>query len=329
MTKTVAVVLTGPLPGSTAEELDEVFVVYRPFLGAAQKSELERAAAEIRGVAAGASHEPLGDAFFDRFPSIEILASCGVGYDHVDAKAAARRGIIVTNTPDVLTEEVADTAIGLLISTVRRLPQADAHVRAGKWAKQPFPFTDTLRGKSIGIVGLGRIGAAIAKRAEALGLAIAYHSRSPRPGAPYVYYPTLEGLAQAVDILMVITPGGAATKHLINARILEALGSKGVLINMSRGSVVDEKALIAALKAGKIASAGLDVFEHEPLVPAELIAMENVVLLPHVGSASVHTRNAMGKLTVDNLKSWFAGKGPLTPVVETPWPKGGRDGAKR
>src|SRR5262249_46502741 len=150
---------------------------------------------------------------------------------------------------------------------------------------------------SMGIVGLGRIGLAIARRAEAFGLAVSYHSRSAKAGAPYPYYPTLEGLAQAVDILMVITPGGAATKHLINARILEALGKKGVLVNISRGSVVDEKALIAALKSGTIASAGLDVFEREPQVPAELIAMDNVVLLPHVGSASVHTRNAMGKLT--------------------------------
>jgi lactate dehydrogenase-like 2-hydroxyacid dehydrogenase len=321
MTKTIDVVLTGPLPGSTAEGLDEVFRVYRPFTGEDQKAKLERASADIRGVAAGASHEPLDDAFFDRFPKLEILASCGVGYDHVDAKAAARRGIIVTNTPDVLTEEVADTAMGLLIATVRQLPQADAYLRAGKWVAKPFPFTDTLRGKSLGIVGLGRIGNAIARRAQAFGLSVSYHSRSARPGAPFAYYPTLAGLAEAVDILMVITPGGAATKHLINAKILDALGKKGALINMSRGSVVDEKALIAALKAGRIASAGLDVFEHEPHVPAELIAMQNVVLLPHVGSASVHTRNAMGNLTVDNLKSWFAGKGPLTPVLETPWPK--------
>jgi lactate dehydrogenase-like 2-hydroxyacid dehydrogenase len=324
MTETVEIVLTGPLPGATAEGLDKVFRVYRPFTASEQKAKLESAAAHIRGVAAGVSHDRLDDAYFERFPKLEILASCGVGYDHVDAKAAARRGIIVTNTPDVLNEEVADTALGLLLSTVRRLPQAEAYVRAGKWVAAPFPLTDTLRGKSMGIAGLGRIGKAIARRAEAFGLAISYHSRSPQPGVPYPYYPTLEGMAEAVDILMVITPGGAATRHLVNARILEALGPQGVLINMSRGSVVDETALIAALKAGKIASAGLDVFENEPKVPPELIAMDNVVLLPHVGSASVHTRNAMGNLVVDNLKSWFAGKGPLTPVVETPWPKPGK-----
>jgi lactate dehydrogenase-like 2-hydroxyacid dehydrogenase len=321
MTEMIEIVLTGPLPGPTAERLDEVFHVYRPFEGPAQEAMMKAAAARVRGVAAGASHELLDEAFFRRFPKLEILASCGVGYDHIDAKAAARRGIIVTNTPDVLTEEVADTALGLLICTVRRLPQADAYLRAGHWLKEPFPFTDTLRGKKIGIVGLGRIGKAIARRAEAFGLDIAYHSRSHQPGVPYLYFPTLKGLAEAVDILMVITPGGTGTKHLINAEILAALGKKGVLINVARGSVVDEKALIAALKAGTIASAGLDVFEDEPQVPADLIAMGNVALFPHVGSASVHTRNAMGNLVVDNLKSWFSGKGPLTPVAETPWKK--------
>jgi lactate dehydrogenase-like 2-hydroxyacid dehydrogenase len=321
MTETIDIVLTGPLPGSTAERLDESFHLIRPFMGADQQAKLKAAAATIRGVAAGASHEPLDDAFFKRFPRLEIVASCGVGYDHIDAKAAAKRGIMVTNTPDVLTEEVADTALGLLICTVRRLPQADAYLRAGHWLKGDFPFTDTLRGKKIGIVGLGRIGKAIARRAEALGLDIGYHGRKHQPGIPYLYYPTLKGLAEAVDILMIIMPGGAGTKHLVNAEILAALGKKGVLINVARGSVVDEKALIAALDAGTIASAGLDVFEKEPRVPAELIAMDNVVLFPHVGSASVHTRNAMGDLVVDNLISWFSGKGPLTAVAETPWKK--------
>ena len=218
----------------------------------------------------------------------------------------------------MLTDEVADTAMGLLLATVRQLPQADAYLRAGKWLTKPFPFTDTLRGKTMGIAGLGRIGMAIARRAEAFGLGLAYHSRSSKPGVPYPYYASLVDMAEAVDILMVITPGGAATKHLINAKVLEALGPKGVLINMSRGSVVDEKALIAALKAGKVGSAGLDVFAHEPNVPKELIDIPHVVLLPHVGSASVHTRNAMGNLVVDNLKHWFAGKGPLTPVSRRP-----------
>jgi lactate dehydrogenase-like 2-hydroxyacid dehydrogenase len=321
MTETIDIVLTGPLPNKTADGLDKAFTVHRPFTSAGEKAKLEKVTRNIRGVAAGESHERLNDAFFDRYPNLQIVASCGVGYDHIDANAAAKRGIIVTNTPDVLTDEVADTAMGLLLATVRQLPQADAYLRAGKWLAKPFPFTDTLRGKTMGIVGLGRIGQAIAKRAEAFGLGLAYHSRSHKPGAPYPYYPSLVDMAEAVDILMVITPGGAGTKHLINAKVLEALGPKGVLINIARGSVVDEKALISALKAGRIANAGLDVFEHEPNVPKELIELPQVVLLPHVGSASVHTRNAMGNLVVENLKQWFAGKGPITPVTETPWPK--------
>lgn len=321
MTETIDIVLTGPLPNKTADGLDKAFTVYRPFTGAEQKTKLEKVAAKVRGVAAGESHERLNDEFFARYPNLQIVASCGVGYDHIDAHAAAKRGIVVTNTPDVLTDEVADTAMGLLLATVRQLPQADAYLRAGHWLKEPFPFTDTLRGKMMGIVGLGRIGKAIAKRAEAFGLGLAYHSRSQKAGAPYPYYSSLVDMARMVDILMVITPGGAATKHLINAAVLEALGPKGVLINIARGSVVDEKALIEALRTGKIGTAGLDVFEHEPKVPKELIDMPHVVLLPHVGSASVHTRNAMGNLVVDNLKQWFAGKGPITPVAETPWPK--------
>ncbi|MBV9705209.1 MAG: 2-hydroxyacid dehydrogenase, partial [Methylobacteriaceae bacterium] len=179
----------------------------------------------------------------------------------------------------------------------------------------------SLRGRTIGILGLGRIGKAIARRAEAFGLKVVYHGRSVQEEEPYLYYPTLVGMARAVDILMINTPGGAATRHLVNAEIIEALGPNGVLINISRGSVVDEEALIAALRARKILAAGLDVFANEPRVPQALIDLDNVVLLPHVGSASQPTRDAMGQLVVDNLVSWAAGKGPVTPVPETPWPR--------
>jgi lactate dehydrogenase-like 2-hydroxyacid dehydrogenase len=256
---------------------------------------------------------------FDKLPNLEILASFGVGYDHVDAAEAARRNIIVTNTPDVLNDEVADLTLGLLLATIRQLPQADRFLRDGKWLKGNFPLSPTLRGRKIGIVGLGRIGKAIAQRVEAFGVAVAYHGRSPQPDVPYPYHGTARELAEASDVLIVIIPGGGATKHLIDAEVLKALGPNGILINVARGTVVDEQALIEALRSRTILSAGLDVFEDEPRVPQELIDMEHVVLLPHVGSATDHTRGAMGKLVADNLVSWFSGQGPMTPVAETPW----------
>jgi lactate dehydrogenase-like 2-hydroxyacid dehydrogenase len=260
----------------------------------------------------------MGAEFLGRFPKLEIISSFGVGYDHVDAKWAAAHGIIVTNTPDVLTEEVADTALGLLLCTVRELPQAERYLRAGKWTEGDYPLTKaTLRDRTVGIVGLGRIGKAIARRLDAFRVPMVYHGRNPQPGVPFRHYASLIEMARDVDVLMIVTPGGAATKHLIDAKVLEALGPDGILINVSRGSVVDEPALIAALKAGKILAAGLDVFANEPQVPSELVEMENVVLFPHVGSASVYTRDAMGQLVVDNLLSWAAGKGPLTPVPES------------
>ena len=276
--------------------------------------------AEFRAVVAGFAKWSFDDAFMTHFPNLEIVSSVGVGYDHIDAAAAAKRGIIVTNTPDVLTDEVADVALGLTIATVRRLPQADAYLRAGHWVeKGPFPLTDTLRGKTMGVVGLGRIGKAIAKRARAFGIAIAYHGRSKQADVKYPYYADLVEMAQAVDILMVITPGGAGTKHLINAAVIEALGPQGTLINVARGSVVDEAALAKALKSGKLGAAGLDVFEVEPSTPKGLVGLDNVVLLPHVASASVFTRTEMATLTADNILSWLSGKGPKTPVPETPW----------
>jgi lactate dehydrogenase-like 2-hydroxyacid dehydrogenase len=255
-----------------------------------------------------------------RFPNLGIVACFGVGYDQVDAAWAGKNGIVVTNTPDVLNEEVADTTFGLILSTVRQLPQADRFVRAGKWTKGAFPLTASLRGRTLGILGLGRIGRTIARRAEAFGMKVIYHGRQAQDDAPYHYFPTLTGLARACDILVAITPGGPQTRHIVNADVLEALGPNGIFINVARGSVVDQDALIAALRDGKILSAGLDVFADEPNVPKQLIEMEHVVLLPHVGSGTNHTRDAMGRLVVDNLASFIRGAGPLTPVAETPWP---------
>jgi len=315
---TVDIFMPSAMMPLIVDGIGQRFTVHRGWQADSLEGLLREAGPRIRGLAAGGTRR-IDGALMDLMPKLEIIANFGVGYDRVDAAEAARRGIIVTNTPDVLTEEVADLALGLLLATVRQLPQADRYLRAGQWLGNEFPFTTTLRERTVGIVGLGRIGKAIAKRLEGFGLGIVYHGRSEQPDVPYRRYPSLLDMARAVDVLMVVIPGGDETKHLVDAEVLKALGPNGILINVARGTVVDERALIAALRDRTILAAGLDVFDDEPNVPQELIAMDHVVLLPHVGSASVHTRNAMGQLVVDNLVSWFEGKGPLTPVAETPW----------
>jgi lactate dehydrogenase-like 2-hydroxyacid dehydrogenase len=275
-------------------------------------------APRIRAIAL-AGHLRADEAYMRRFPSLEIISSFGVGYDHIDGKAAERLGIIVTNTPGVLDDEVADTALGLMLMTVRQLPQAERYLRAGKWPKGAYPLTPSLRGRTVGIVGLGRIGKEIAKRVAAFGLDVVYHGRNPQAGVAYRYYPSLVDMAKAADVLVIVAPGGPSTRHIVNAEVLAALGPDGVLINIARGSLVDEAALIEALRTGRILAAGLDVYENEPDVPAELIALDNAVLLPHVGSASVKTRQAMAECVVENIFAWADGKPPLTPVPETPW----------
>lgn len=259
--------------------------------------------------------------FMGQFPKLEIVSHMGVGYDIIDARWAAEHKIVVTNTPDVLTDEVADLAIGLLLATIRQIPQAERYLRAGNWPKGMFPLTTSLTGRRVGIFGLGRIGKAIAKRAEAFGVTVAYHGRHQQADVPYAFYPTLRGLAQACNVLIVVAPGGAETKNAVNAEVLEALGPDGILINVARGSVVDEPALIKALQEKTILSAGLDVFANEPNVPQELRDIDHVVLLPHVGSASREVRIAMGQLTLDNMLAWASGKPALTPVPETNWPR--------
>ncbi len=287
------------------------------------KNDLERlspaVAGKIRGAAVTYSTVRCDGPTMARFPKLEIVASFGVGYDHVDAAYARDHNIVVTNTPDVLTEEVADIALGLLISTLREFVQADRYVRSGQWLKAQMPLSaGSLRDRTVGIVGMGRIGQAIGRRLEASRVPVVYHSRKPAAGVSYKHYPDLIEMAKAVDTLIVIVPGGPSTAKMINADVMKALGPRGVIVNVARGSVVDEPAMIEALKSGTIMAAGLDVFASEPTVPAELCAMPNVVLLPHIGSASVVTRNAMDQLVVDNLKTWFAGKSPLTPIAETP-----------
>ena len=313
------ILLIGPSKPLMAKGLEPVFTIHKLIEAKDREAFLAGLADSVRAFAVTYSNQKINADFMQRFPKLEIVSSFGVGYDHVDAKWAGAHGITVTNTPDVLNEEVADTALGLLLCTVREFPQAERHLRAGKWEQGPYPLTaGTLRDRTVGMVGMGRIGQAIARRLEAFGVPVVYHTRRPNGGVAYKHYASLVAMAHDVDVLMVIVPGGAETRNLINADVLEALGPKGILINIARGSVVDEEALIAALRAKKIFSAGLDVFVNEPKVPKELMEMENVVLFPHLGSASIYTRAAMDQLVVDNLVSWASGKGPLTPVPETP-----------
>jgi lactate dehydrogenase-like 2-hydroxyacid dehydrogenase len=275
---------------------------------------------KIRAIAVAYTADKVDGVFMAQFPKLEQISSFGVGYDHIDAKWAGEHGIVVTNTPDVLNEEVADTALGLLLCAVREFPQADRYLRAGKWPQGQYPLAKaTLRNRTVGMVGMGRIGKAIARRLEAFGVPVVYHSRNPQDGVAYKYYPKLLDMARDVDTLMVIVPGGAATRNLIDAEVLVALGPNGILINMARGSVVDEPALIAALKNRTIYSAGLDVVANEPHAPQELIEMDHIVLFPHLGSSTEVTRAAMDQLVVDNILAWAAGKPPLTPVPETPY----------
>lgn len=315
--KDVNILMLAKSPPIILEGVDRNFTLHRAWEQPDRDAFIREVASDIRGLVPG-SHVEVGGEVFDKLPNLEVVANMGVGYDTIDAREAGRRGIIVTNTPDVLTDEVADLAVGLLLATVRQLPQVDRFLREGKWLKGPSSLTATLRGRKIGIVGLGRIGKAVAKRLEAFGLEIAYHGRSQQD-VPYRYEPTLIELARASDVLVSVAPGGKETDGMINAEVFAALGADGIFVNVGRGSVVDEPALVRALQDKTILTAGLDVFVDEPNVPAELIAMEHVVLLPHVGSASVETRRAMGQLVVDNLVSWFSGKGPITPVPETPF----------
>jgi lactate dehydrogenase-like 2-hydroxyacid dehydrogenase len=311
--------ITSPMMPMIEQQLEQHFNVERLYKAADKGKLLAEFGPKVRALGATPGTK-VDAALMQKLPKLEIIGSFGVGYDAVDAKWAGEHGIVVTNTPDVLNEEVADTALGLLLATVRQLPQADRYVRAGRWTEKPFPLTATLQDRTVGILGMGRIGKAIAKRLEAFNTPVVYHSRNKAAGVNYKYYPDLKAMAKDVEVLVVIAPGGAATKHLVNKEVLEALGPNGIVINVARGSVIDENALVEALRDKKILSAGLDVFEDEPNVPQALKDMDHVVLLPHVGSASVHCRNLMGQLVVDNLVSWANGKGPLTPVPETPWP---------
>jgi lactate dehydrogenase-like 2-hydroxyacid dehydrogenase len=319
------VMLIGPPKPVVVKGLDAICTVHK--VAAAQDPDaFITEHSHVRAIACSDTACKIPGDLMARFPKLELVASFGVGYDHMDVKWAAAHNVVLTNTPDVLTEEVADTALGLLLCTVREFPQAERYLRAGKWLERGYPLTKaTLRNRTVGMVGMGAIGQAIARRLAAFGVPVVYHTRKPRRDVNYLHCPSLIEMARAVDILMVIVPGGPGTQNMINAEVLDALGPDGILINMARGSVVDEPALVKALQDKRIMAAGLDVFAKEPVVPQELIAMENVVLFPHLGSASVYTRERMDQLVVDNIAAWAAGKPPLTPVAETPWRSWNKD----
>ncbi len=308
------VLLMGPMYPPTIESLEQAFTLHK-VAPAADRDAFIAALADRITAAATTSSRGMDAATMARLPHLRLISHFGVGVDSVDVAAATARGIKVTNTPDVLTEDVADLAIGLLLATVRRICAGERYVREGKWLKGAFPLTDTIQGKMLGIVGLGRIGRAIARRAEAFNLRIAYQGPNRKDGVAYPYFADPVALAKEADFLVAACPGGEATRGLVSGAVLDALGPQGVFVNISRGSVADEAALVAALREGRLGGAGLDVFADEPRVPEALFAMDNVVLQPHVGSATHPTRRAMGQLVVDNLAAFFAGKPLLTPYA--------------
>ncbi len=308
------IVFTGKGHAGTQATLEAEFTVHKLFEASDKGKFLQERADKVRGIASFGLL-PVDGKLMDALPRLEIIANFGVGVDQINLDDAKARRIIVTNTPNVLNECVADTGIALVLNTLRKLPQSEQHLRAGRWAdKGPYPLATSVGGKTMGILGLGRIGEAVAKRAMACGMKIRYHNRKEKD-VPYPYDPDPATLASNSDVLMVVTPGGAETRGLIGAKVLDALGPKGYLVNIARGSVVDQPVLLRYLQEKKIAGAGLDVFAEEPRVPLEFFTLENAVLFPHVASATMETRKAMGDLQIENLRQHFAGKPVLTRVV--------------
>lgn len=307
------ILITAPLPDFLYDPLKRDYRCVDYHQSSHKPELLATEGPRIRGlVQGGGTITPAS--LLDALPKLEIVSVFGVGYDGVPVEYCRQRGLKVTNTPDVLTDDVADVAVGLTLMTMRGFARAERFVRAGEWTARGFPLTTKLGGRKAGILGLGRIGKAIAQRLAAMQMQIAYTGRKPQPDAPYRFVSDLVELARESDVLIVACPGGPATRNLVDAKVLAALGNQGTLINIARGSIVDEPALVAALANGTLGGAGLDVFADEPNVPAALLSMDNVVLLPHVGSATRETRLAMGNLCKANLDAWFAGR-PLPTLI--------------
>ncbi|HET9653396.1 MAG TPA: 2-hydroxyacid dehydrogenase [Usitatibacter sp.] len=308
------VLVMGPFYAPKLAELERQFTAHKLWLEKDREACLASLAGRITAVASSGARG-IDAATMDKLPKLRLIAHFGVGVDSVDTQAAKQRGIAVTNTPDVLTEDVADLAMALLLATVRRIPQGDRHVREGKWAQAAFPLTDTMQGRTLGVIGMGRIGRAIARRAEAFNLRIAYQGPNRKADVAWPHFTDPVALAREADFVVVACPGGEATRGLVSRAVIEALGPQGVLVNISRGSVVDEPALLAALKDGRLGAAGLDVFDNEPRIDEAFFTLDNAVLQPHVGSATHPTRAAMGQLVIDNLDAFFAGRALKTPCV--------------
>jgi lactate dehydrogenase-like 2-hydroxyacid dehydrogenase len=315
--KPVLLVL-GRLPAPYDVLLRERFTCHEAILPADVARIVANHAPEIEAIAL-INELGVGSKLIAALPALRMIANFGAGYDDIHLAAAAARGLVVTNTPDVTTEEVADVAMALLVMVVRNLGAAERFLRSGQWSDtNAFPLSvGTLRGRRLGIFGFGRIGQAVARRAAAFGLEVAYHSRRQVEGSAARYFPSLRDMAAEVDTLMICAAGGAGTRHSVNADILGLLGPEGILVNISRGSVVDTAALIEALRSRQILGAALDVLEGEPQVPPALLELDNIVLMPHLASGSQHTHRMMAKMTYDNLVAWFESGRPLTPIVES------------
>lgn len=304
----------GPMMPHVEAALTEAYAVHRYWRADDHDALLTGAGPSIRAVATdGGRGLPAG--VLEALPALEIVASYGVGYDAIDLPACKARNVRVTNTPDVLNDAMAEITVGLMISLCRHLPQADRFVRSGKWTSGGFGLTGELTGAHVGILGLGRIGSEIARRLQVFKMRISYHGRREQPHQPYTYYGDLTAMARDVDWLVVIAPGSPETRHIVSRGVMEALGPDGNLVNVARGSLVDEAAMVDLLVSGKLGGAALDVFENEPGIPEALKPMENVVLSPHQGSATTKTRTAMGDLVIRNLAAHFAGEMLPTPVA--------------
>jgi len=307
----VDILQTHKLLASCEAELQTKYTVHKLHEATDKEAFLAGLGDRVRGIAGG----QVPAALMDKLPKLEIIANFGVGYDSIDTAAAKARNIRVTNTPNVLNDAVAELTIGLMIALARRIPQAHQFVRDGNWPKGAFPLLTELNGKTVGILGLGRIGKEIAVRAQAMKMRVVYHGRRKQPDEPFVYYSDLAQMARDADWLVIIAPGGQGIEKIVSRRVLEAFGLEGFLVNMARGSLVDEAAMVEMLKSRALGGAALDVFENEPQVPTALFGLDNVVLSPHQGSATNKTRNKMGALVVANLDAWFAGEPLISPVV--------------